>query len=137
MPTKDNMNRILIFAVLLNALSSVSAAERTACTTDMFEFKPKFRVVDTCSSRQPCPQLRIVGEIINNCAFDAGIKVRIVARNKAGEIVNLAEGWPNSVKNLPAKAATPFTMTGALSYEPQMVKFESSVIDVREWKSRR
>lgn len=98
----------------------------------MFEFKPSYRVVDACR-RISCAQLRIVGEVISRCPEPAGIKVRITARDKKGEIVNVAEGWPNSVRNFPAMQATPITLTGLLNYERSMEKFDSAIIDVRRW----
>lgn len=112
---------------------AMEPTKKKGCSVSDFEVKDFYvGTVDICRGT-PCPEFKIVGELVNHCDVPAGAQVKIVARTNKGAILNSEEAWPASVKNIPAGGNYPFNLSGMLMYDERAMRFSASVIDVRQW----
>lgn len=74
----------------------------------------------------------VVGELVNNCNEAIGIQVRFVGRDKGGNLVEVNESWPASIRNIPAKSRSPFKTT-AFPYNKTIKTLSAEVVSVHRW----
>lgn len=74
----------------------------------------------------------ITGRIINNCAEETGVQIKIAIYDKSGDVLTVNDSWPASINNIPARSDFPFQ--DMLRNVPRFSKFDVRVIAVKRWK---
>jgi len=127
------MSRFVLQLTAVLALFATSAsAQCSVADIKLLSFSP--RVEDRCK-RSPCPELKLVGELQNNCASAIGVKLKVTGRDKNGIVVDTVEGWPASISNIPAQSKYAYDLS-IMRYRPELDTFEVSVLEVKRWKQR-
>lgn len=72
----------------------------------------------------------ITGRVMNNCRDAVGVQVKVTAYNQAGDILEVDDIWPASVKNIPGRSDFPFEWIDNVE---GFSRFTVRVIDVKAW----
>jgi hypothetical protein len=117
------------------SLDRNTKAKSASCTAADFSIEGfSSRVTDDCRASS-CPRLQLVGRLKNNCALAAGASVEITATDIKGNVVDVLSGsWPASTRNIASGDSQPFNFGPAMTYRPEMKKFDIRVIEARTWK---
>jgi len=73
------------------------------------------------------------GELVNHCATPAGAKLRIAAKNAAGDVIASHEIWPSGTTNLAPGKSTWFNTGRLFDYRASMKSFAVTVVGTRNW----
>jgi hypothetical protein len=120
-----------IFFVCFSLL--LSHAAWTECALSEISIKSvKVKFVDECR-RSPCPHIKGVAVLINQCSESVGVQIKITAFDKAGAPIATRDLWPASTRNIPPGDYT-FSLDQWLDYDPEMKKFELTPIRVKQWR---
>lgn len=119
--------------LLLASLLAAQTIQVQACQVEDFKVVGfKVAVRDDCTASR-CPVLKLTGKLVNNCSDPAGANVQITAYNKVGEVVDVVEGWPASIRNIAPGKSLPFSLGPLMPYRDEMASFDIQVIDVKQW----
>jgi len=119
------MKYLYVLAAALVASPALAECGPSDFTVEGF----KATVYDDCR-RTPCPALKLTGEVRNNCAVPAGVMIKITARDKDGQVVDTAEGWPASTRSIAPNDTYAFDFGPLMRYNPKMKDFRVQIIDV-------
>ncbi len=103
------------------------SGEATACAPSDFALKQ----ADWRRAKSP-EYVRIVGELVSNCAEPAGVQLQAVFRDKAGKVVITNEFWPASTRNIAAHAAYQFSTL--LMLGPEAATMSVNILEAKTWK---
>ena len=123
--------RLALFAALMLVSTNVLASE---CRVSDFEIESLRPTADNPCRQSPCPVVRLPAEVRSNCAFPAGVMVKITARDSTGAVLATAEGWPAGTRNIPAGETYAFDFGSQFTYSNAIDRFEANVVDVRTWR---
>lgn len=91
-------------------------------------------VYDSCR-RSSCLTVKLTGELKNGCDVAAGAEVQIVAKDAAGNIVDvISHSWPASTQNIAPGQRYAFDLGPLIDYRPDMKNFSMSITNARTWR---
>lgn len=123
--------RNIFVAIAFVLISPASGA--AACAPADFEIVGlNFTARDDCRLT-PCPVYVVTGELVNNCATEAGAQLKATTWNAAGQVVETYEGWPASTRNLAPGARYPFDIGPGLRWNESASRITVDIIDARTW----
>jgi len=106
---------------------------RESCAAKDIDIKSwQSTIVDECPGGT-CTFIKITGEAVNRCEHSTGVKLRVIAKDNRGEIVESAVRAMGNVRNIPPGASR-FEISDPFAYQSRMATFELEVVEVRQWK---
>jgi len=115
------------------ATEAPAASRREPCIPKDIDIKSWQATIASKCSSESCPYIKIVGEAVNRCAHATGVRVRITAKDKNGEIVDVAERSLVNTRNI-STGPYVFDLSDPFDYQKNMATFELEVIETRQWK---
>ena len=126
--TKTTMIAARALAVLALA---TSAYAQSACRISDITIKQNDWRIDSDGD------VRLVGEIINNCSQAVGVELEHVARDADGKVVAHTTHWPASIRNIDGNGGSQAVGYHIVIPPGMTVKTVTScVISVTQWKPR-
>lgn len=122
------------FLIVFFFLTPAAVNAGGSCNLSDIEIKTfKSRIVDECRVT-PCPQVRIVGEIINKCSEPVGVQLKVTARDVNGGLLDAQDFWPASTSNIAPRRPYAFNANGIMDYIPGMKNFTIEIVNVHQWR---
>jgi hypothetical protein len=118
-------------AAVVMLLCSPWAAHAACKVSDIQIMSMRARFADECR-RSPCPVMKGVAVLRNNCTQATGVKLQIVGLDKAGAPVAARELWPASTRNI-APGEYTFSVDHYLEHDPAIVRFRLTPVAVKTW----
>ena len=110
-----------------------AAPKNETCAAKDIDIKSsQTTIVDECPGGS-CTFIRITGEAVNRCTHSTGVKLRVIAKDNRGEIVESAVRAMGNVRNIPPGASR-FEISDPFAYQSRMATFELEVVETRQWK---
>ena len=75
-----------------------------------------------------------VGEIRNNGPLAAGVELKATVRDEKGAVVDSAEGWPASTRNIPPNSTWPFRSFGWMKPCEGSCTAELRIVGAKVWR---
>jgi hypothetical protein len=116
------MKHILTLAALLAISQWAQAAD---C-------RPSDIAIDKIKGRVDGDYIYITGRLVNNCATETGVQIKVTVFDKKGDILAVHDTWPASINNIPARSDFPFQ--DMMSRVQGFSSFDVRVIAAKEWR---
>jgi hypothetical protein len=113
------------------AHQAVSARE--PCQVKDIQIKAWQATIENRCADTSCNYIKVVGEGSNQCAHATAVKVRIVAKDGNGQIVDSVERSLLNTRNTPP-GPYKFELSDPFDYKASMASFELVVVETRQWK---